>query len=71
MVTFLSLLAGCLIFDGRDTVRITKVQGHADEGVVLDGRVRELVTVVLPVILWCGLLVLCLKGDDWSMLFVI
>ena len=27
---------------GRDTVRITKVKGHADEGLVLDGRVREL-----------------------------
>ena len=26
---------------GLDTVRITKVKGHADEGVVLDGRVRE------------------------------
>ena len=25
-----------------DTVRITKVKGHADEGMVLDGRVREL-----------------------------
>ena len=24
-----------------DTVRITKVKGHADEGLVLDGRVRE------------------------------
>ena len=27
---------------GRDTVRITKVKGHADEVMVLDGRVREL-----------------------------
>ena len=27
---------------GRDTVRVTKVQGHADEGMVSDGRVREL-----------------------------
>ena len=26
---------------GLDTVRITKVEGHADEGMVLDGRVRE------------------------------
>ena len=26
---------------GRDTVRISKVKGHADEGMVLDGRVRE------------------------------
>ena len=27
---------------GRDTVRIAKVKGHADEGMVSDGRVREL-----------------------------
>ena len=27
---------------GLDTVRITKVKGHADEGMVLDGRVREI-----------------------------
>ena len=27
---------------GRDTVRVTKVKGHADEGMVFDGRVREL-----------------------------
>ena len=26
---------------GLDTVRIIKVKGHADEGIVLDGRVRE------------------------------
>ena len=26
---------------GLDTVRIAKVKGHADEGMVLDGRVRE------------------------------
>ena len=26
---------------GLDTVRITKVEGHADEGMVLDGRVGE------------------------------
>ena len=26
---------------GPDTVRITKVEGHADEGMVLDGRVGE------------------------------
>ena len=26
---------------GLDTVRITKIKGHADEGLVLDGRVRE------------------------------
>ena len=29
-----------------------------------------MVTVELPLILWCGLLVLCLKGDGWFMLFV-
>ena len=27
---------------GSDTVRVTKVKGHADEGMVSDGRVREL-----------------------------
>ena len=27
---------------GRDTVRVTEVKGHADEGMVSDGRVREL-----------------------------
>ena len=27
---------------GLDTVRITEAKGHADEGMVLDGRVREL-----------------------------
>ena len=27
---------------GRNTVRVTKVKGHADEGMVSDGRVREL-----------------------------
>ena len=27
---------------GLDTARITKVKGHADEGMVFDGRVREL-----------------------------
>ena len=27
---------------GLDTVRITKVKGHVDEGMVLDGRVRKL-----------------------------
>ena len=26
---------------GLDTVKITKVKGHADEGMVLDGRVQE------------------------------
>ena len=32
---------GMLQRRGLDTVRITKVEGHADEGMVLDGRVRE------------------------------
>ena len=27
---------------GRDTARVTKVKGHTDDGMVLDGRVREL-----------------------------
>ena len=27
---------------GHDTVRITNIKGHADEGMVLDGRVRQL-----------------------------
>ena len=26
---------------GQDTARITKVKGHADQGMVLDGRVRK------------------------------
>ena len=30
---------------GLDTVRITKVKGHADEGMVLDGQVREVDTI--------------------------
>ena len=42
MVTFLFLFAGLLDLRGRDTVRVTKVKGHADEGMVFDGRVREL-----------------------------
>ena len=37
----LTLLRRMLDLGGRDTVRITKVKGHADEGMVLDGRVRE------------------------------
>ena len=35
------LIERMLHFRGLDTVRITKVKGHADEGMVLDGRVRE------------------------------
>ena len=38
----LLLVGGMLHLRGLDTVRITKVKGHADEGMVLDGRVREL-----------------------------
>ena len=37
----LLLLERMLHLRGLDTVRITKVKGHADEGMVLDGRVRE------------------------------
>ena len=37
----LLLLERMLHLRGRDTFRITKVKGHADEGMVLDGRVRE------------------------------
>ena len=37
-VIFLCLLTGCFVFE----VRVTKVKGHADDGMVLDGRVREL-----------------------------
>ena len=29
------------LLGGLDTVQITEVKGHADEGMVLDGRVRE------------------------------
>ena len=39
----LLLLNGRMLhLGGLDTVRITKVKGHADQGMVLDGRVREL-----------------------------
>ena len=38
----LVLIIRMLDMRGRDTVRITKVKGHADESMVLDGRVREL-----------------------------
>ena len=37
----LLLVERMLRLRGLDTVRITKVKGHADEGMVLDGRVRE------------------------------
>ena len=38
----LVLIDRMLYLRGYDTVRSTKVKGHADEGMVLDGRVREL-----------------------------
>ena len=38
----LVLISRMLHLRVHDTVRITKVKGHADEGLVLDGRVREL-----------------------------
>ena len=37
----LLLIERVLHLRGLDTVRISKVEGHADEGMVLDGRVRE------------------------------
>ena len=38
----LLLLSGWMLHHrGLDTVRISKVKGHADEGMVLDGRVQE------------------------------
>ena len=38
----LVLLRRMIDLRGRDTVRGTKVKGHADESMVSDGRVREL-----------------------------
>ena len=38
----LVLINRMLHLRGLDTVRISKVKGHADDGMVLDGRVREL-----------------------------
>ena len=38
----LILLRRMIDLRGRDTVRVSKVKGHADEGMVSDGRVREL-----------------------------
>ena len=38
----LLLIERMLHLRGPDTVRVTKVKGHADEGMVLEGRVREL-----------------------------
>ena len=36
---------------GRDTVWISKVKGHADECVVLDGRVREVDRLVIALLM--------------------
>ena len=36
----LALIRRMILLRGRDTVRITKVKGHADESMVADGRVR-------------------------------
>ena len=38
----LLLIERMLRLGGLDTVRITKVKGHADQGMVLDGRVGEI-----------------------------
>ena len=38
----LILLRRMIDLRGRDTVRVSKVKGHADEGMVSDGQVREL-----------------------------
>ena len=38
----LLLVQRMLHLRGLDTVRITEVKGHADQGMVLDGRVREI-----------------------------
>ena len=37
----LLLIERVLHLRGLDTVRVTRVKGHTDEGMVLDGRVRE------------------------------
>ena len=37
----LSLIERMLLLRGLTTTRVTKVKGHADEGMVLDGWVRE------------------------------
>ena len=41
MVIFFLLIQRLLHFRGLDTVRITKVKGHADEGTVLEGLILE------------------------------
>ena len=40
-VTLFLLVGRMLLRRGADTVRITEVKSHADEGVVLDGRVQD------------------------------
>ena len=42
MMIFLSFFAEMIDHRGRGTVRVTEVKDHADEGMVSDGRVREL-----------------------------
>ena len=37
----LLLIQRMLRLKGLNTIRVTEVKGHADEGMVLDGRVRE------------------------------
>ena len=41
----LVLIRRMLDLRGCDTVRVTKVRGHADEGMVFDGRVRDFVRI--------------------------
>ena len=36
---------------GLDTVRITEVEGHADQGMVLDGRARKLTGLVTTLLM--------------------
>ena len=40
-VIFFCFLKGCFVSGGLDAVRKTEVNGHADEGMVLDGRVGK------------------------------
>ena len=54
---------------GLDTVRITKVKGHADEGVVLDGRVREIDRVVTTLLM--RLLTLVVEGLEMLSLMLV
>ena len=47
----LLLLDGMLDLRCLDTVRITKVKGHADEDMILDGRVRNLTGWVMMLLM--------------------